>query len=137
MPVDTIRENVGLARGITIAGYAGAVNGAAIDRKSADTIVIIPLPVLMLGASVTVTLQESANGSSGWTTVSGVSLPVASLPDGTQTVGQLVRMASRERYFRIVGGAPSTGTPIYGVLVLMGSFGSLSENPTTWLTNVL
>lgn len=102
--------------GITPAGYAASTtNGSAIDMKSARYAVILPCVGALASATITLHVEESADGSSGWTDVAGTTQTITT-QSSAQPFG-LIRMHGRERYLRVVQVITGTSAAC-GVLVI-------------------
>lgn len=136
MSTTNLRDGINLSVGIPISVYPSTVTGATIDRKSQDSVAIVPLPVLMGGAAVTLRLQDSPDGVN-WTNVTGAAITVGSLPNGTMSVAQLVRLNGKGRYVRLAAAAPSAGSPSWGAILIFGQSDNYIDNKTVWLDTVL
>lgn len=132
----TLKDVINPVIGIPVAVYAGAVNGTSYDRLSSDSVVILPIPVLVNGLTVTLRLQESLNNSD-WTNVTGAAIALGSLPNATASVAMHVRLNGKGRYFRLAAAAPSSGTPSWGALLIFGMASNYLDNRAVWLTDVL
>lgn len=132
----TLKDIANFAPGIIVGTYPSAINGTSYDRKSQDSVVILPIPVLSSGTTITLRLQESTDNSN-WTNIVGAAIAVGALPNGTASVAMHVRLNGRGRYIRLSGAAPSSGSPVWGALLIFGESGSYLDNRTTWLTDVL
>lgn len=88
----------------------GATNGAALDMGLPGGPCIVNLGVGALTASATVTflVQQSANGSTGWATITGgnpAAIPTAAVPTSVS-----LSLTRTQRYMRVV--ATPAGTDV-------------------------
>lgn len=97
---------------------AGAQNGAAIDMRSAEYVVVVPIVGALTSASVVVKLQESDDGSTGWTDIEGATQSITT-PNVAQAYG-LVRLHGRKRYTRAVATVTGTSASIGVALIRFG-----------------
>lgn len=101
-------HNIGaLLKGVTgvapAANAAGAVNGAAINRQGYGACALVLMTGLDTGSpsarSATAKLQESADGSTGWTDVAGASVALTAV----SSVAKLdVNLAGVKQFIRVV-----------------------------------
>jgi hypothetical protein len=81
----------------------GTLNGLAVDAQSFDeAMVVLDVGTLTTG-SLTVTVEESVDGSTGWTAVAGAAFAaVTSANDEAVYVGTITLEGSRKRFLRAV-----------------------------------
>ncbi len=93
------------------AAVAGAVNGDTIDRQGFDSCVIHARSGAVTGAPTAQTydlkLQESSDGSTGWTDVVGAAITQITAVDASQEKG--VNLLGCKRYIRVVATVGFTG----------------------------
>lgn len=85
---------------------AGAVNGPAIDcRQFGQLLIALMLGTMGTNATIDCKVQESADGSTGWTDVSGAAFTQknqAVVDDSDKTFQGSVGCQNRQRYMRVV-----------------------------------
>lgn len=103
-----IKTVVGVA---AAASAAGARNGAAIDRDGYDSCVLFAQAGAATGAPTTRTLdakiQESEDGTTGWTDVEGAAIAQIAADNGSAKVN--VDLSGVQRYIRVVQTVGFTG----------------------------
>lgn len=107
---------------------AGTINGAAIDRLGFGSAVLVAECGAATGAPTTRTvnskLQQSADGSTGWTDVTNAATPTLSADNGIAEAD--IDLSGCHRYVRqaIVAaftGGTSPAIPVSGTVVLGGA----------------
>jgi len=110
------------------AAAAGTINGAAIDRAGFQSAVLHGRTGAVTGTPTAQTydlkLQESADGSTGWTDIAGAAIAQIAAANTEAEVN--VNLAGAKRYIRVVGTVTFTGgtTPtlqVASTLVLGGA----------------
>lgn len=105
-----------------------AINGAAIDRLGFQSAVLQVANGVATGAPTSYTidakLQESADGSTGWTDISGAAITQITADNSDEYVD--VNLAGAKRYIRVVAttafvGGTSPTVPVAATVVLDGA----------------
>lgn len=105
-----------------------AINGAAIDRLGFQSAVLQVANGAAAGAPTSYTvdakLQESADGSTGWTDISGAAITQITADNSDEYVD--VNLAGAKRYIRVVAttafvGGTSPTVPVAATVVLDGA----------------
>lgn len=106
---------------------AGTVNGVSVDRKNFMSCLLCAFSGAASGSpsaqTVDLKLQESADGSTGWTDIAGASVTQITADDGEAKTE--VDLSGAERYIRAVAevaftGGTSPAVPVAGVITLGG-----------------
>ena len=114
-----IGSKVKMARSAAPIGAAGAVNGAAIDRQGFGSCVLFLNTGAATGTPATqaadAKLQESADGSTGWTDIANAAVTQIVADNGSAYVD--VNLRTIKRYVRVVQTIALTGgtTPAWPV----------------------
>lgn len=92
------------------ASAAGAINGAAIDRKDYGSCVLLVATGAETGSpsarSATAKIQDSDDGSTGWADLTGASVAVSVVSSSGSVK---VNLAGAKRYIRVVNTIALTG----------------------------
>jgi hypothetical protein len=100
---------------------AGTVNGAAIDRLGfEEALVVVNSGENGAGGTVDAKVQESEDGSTGWTDIAGAAFTqITEANDNTVYAGRL-NLVGRKRYLRVVA-VVATAACDLGVDVILGA----------------
>jgi hypothetical protein len=109
------------ARGIDAAGYTGDQNGPAIDMQGFESAVLAITMGTAADGTVTFGVEESDNGSTGWTDVSGASVVLTGTGDADDDSAQFatVRADGVKRYIRVTSDHSASNAADYGVVALL------------------
>lgn len=124
-------ENVKVLTSVTPrAAVAGAINGTAIDTEGYSDAVAIVTVGATTGTpdsfTVAAKVQESADGSTGWTDVTGAAIATVTAASKTGEIAvPIASRAAAARYIRVVvtpafvnGSTPAVGV---GAIVVLGN----------------
>lgn len=135
LPTDVGAE-VKVVAGFSPRASAGeTINGAAIDRKDFQSCVLHARSGAVSGSPTTVAydakLQESADGSTGWTDIPGAAISQIAAADTEKHVD--VNLAGAKRYIRVVAVIAFTGgtSPTLGVAATVVLGGAVVK-PTSY-----
>ena len=101
-----------------------SVNGASVDAKEfAEARLTGFGGAIASGLTTTVKAQESADGSTGWTDITGATMSFADTDDDSvKTVAIRLLGGTRKRYLRaVVTVASGTGSNLFGAWIDLGS----------------
>ena len=105
--------------------YSADTNGQAVDCAGYEIAVVCVSFGDAAGGTVTFEVEESANGSTGWTAVSGASFVLNGATDDNTAHHGVVRCDGRERYLRVTSDHSASNAADYSACVSLrrGSIG--------------
>lgn len=107
------------ARGIDADEYTGDQNGPAIDLQGFESAVLAISFGTAAAGTVTFGVEESDNGSTGWTDVAGASVILDGATDDDSAQFATVRADGVKRYIRVTSDHSASNAADYGVVALL------------------
>lgn len=124
-PMTDIGSAIKVVAGVYPTSVVGTANGAAIDRQDFLSCVLHLLNGAVSGSdtfTADAKLQESADGTTGWTDITGAAVTQSVADDGSEYVD--VNLKGVKRYIRAVVVTTTSGTdtlPVSATVVLGGA----------------
>lgn len=114
--MERIAPDATAATTFTLAAGTTDVNSSAIDLQASNAAhVVVLLGALAASATYTAKIQDSADGSTGWADISGLSITVSADTDDNKLLGFDVQQPLK-RYIRVVSDRGTGNTALDGIV---------------------